>query len=301
MHYTLLYPYFLLLLPLSLCFVYCKKIVKKQYLPKLNWIPKRNRFFNFQIFLKILVFVLGVFALSHPVSYDAISPSQKYGIDIVLALDTSGSMRESGFSKKQEGKSKFEISKEIISLFIDKRVSDNIGIVVFGTFAFSASPVTYDHDGIKELLHMLSVEIAGKNTAIGEGIAQSIKTLSFGEAENRIIILLTDGINNSGSISVKQAVELARDKNIKIYTIRVGHVKAYGSPLLEKVSAQTGGKSFMAKNAKELENIYEDINKLYPSKIRSQQYLNKNTLFIYPLSLALFLLFWIVARRESKI
>ncbi|HIP03187.1 MAG TPA: VWA domain-containing protein [Campylobacterales bacterium] len=247
------------------------------------------------------IFILAVIALTLPIGYDAIIPSKKHGRDIVLALDTSGSMRESGFSQLNEDKSKFELSQEIMSAFIDTRVSDNIGVVVFGTFAFSASPVTYDHESLKELLGMLEVEIAGKNTAIGDAIEQSIVTLNFAEAENRIIILITDGINNSGVISVKEAVERAVKEGIKIYTIGLGSEKDFDASLLQKISSETFGKSFSAKNAEELQEVYEEIDTLHPSNIRSEQYLNKKSLFTYPLFLTVFLLFWLLARNEGKV
>lgn len=301
MSYTLQYPYFLLLLPFALCFIYCKKTTKREYLPKLEWIPKKNRFINFQTVLKVAIFMLTILSLASPIAYDAITPSKKHGIDIVLALDTSGSMRESGFSQTDEDKSKFELSQEIMSDFIDKRVSDNIGVVAFGTFAYSASPVTYDHESLKELLSMLEVEIAGKNTAIGEAIAQSITTLKFAEAENKIIILITDGINNSGAVSVKEAVERALQENIKIYTIGLGQEKDFDAALLKKIASQTGAKSFSAQNAEELKEVYDEIDTLHPSSIRSEQYLNKKVLFIYPLAIAVLLLFWLLARLDGKL
>jgi len=300
MHYTFEYPYFLILLPFVLCFIYCKKTVVISYLPKLVWIPKKNRFMNLQTLLKIVIFTLILGALSSPIGYDAITPSKKHGRDIVLALDTSGSMRESGFSQTDADKSKFELSQEIMKAFIDTRLSDNIGVVAFGTFAFSASPVTYDHESLKELLGMLEVEIAGKNTAIGEAIAQSIVTLNFAEAENRIIILVTDGINNSGSISVKEAVARAKKEGIKIYTIGLGSAKAHDAKLLQQIASNTLGKYFSAANTQSLKEIYEEIDRLHPSKIRSEQYLNKKILFIYPLALAILLFFWLMARLEGR-
>jgi Ca-activated chloride channel family protein len=275
--------------------------VIREYLPKLDWIPKKSRFTNLQTILKIAIFTLTIFSLASPIGYDAITPSKKYGRDIVLALDSSGSMRESGFSQVDEQMSKFELSQEIMTSFIDERVSDNIGVVVFGTFAYSASPVTYDHQSLKELLGMLEVEIAGKNTAIGDAIEQSILTLNFAEAENRIIILITDGINNSGEVSVKDAVQKAVKEGIKIYTIGLGSEKDFDAALLQKIASQSFGKSFSAKNAKELKEVYQEIDSLHPSSIRSEQYLNKKVLFVYPLAIAVLLLFWLLARMEGKV
>ncbi len=299
MQFSFEYPYFLLLLPLVLCFITCKKNTSTRYLPRLDWIPKKQRLFNINTLLKIVIFSLGIFALSAPFTYDAITPSQKHGRDIVLALDTSGSMRELGFSKKDEKKSKFELLQTLAADFIDKRVSDNIGVVAFGTFAYSASPVTYDHQSLKELLAMLEVEIAGKNTAIGEAITQSITTLKFAEANEKIIIMITDGISNAGAISIKQAVEIAKKEQIKIYTIGLG--KEFDKVILETIATETKGKAFSAKNAEELTSVYSEIDSLNPSKIRSEQYMHKNVLFPFFLALALALFFWLFAREEKLI
>ena len=268
-------------------------------LPRLDWIPKKARMWHYETLLKLAIFGLLVFALTSPISYESITPSQKHGRNIILALDTSGSMRESGFSQKQREKTKFELLLSLASDFIDKRPSDNIGVVAFGTFAFSASPVSYDHQSLKELLTMLEVEIAGKNTAIGDAIAQSITTLSFAQAKEKIIILITDGITNAGETSVKDAVKKAQENNIKVYTIGLGTTKEYDAALLQKIASETHGKHFSATNAKDLQKVYEEINTLLPSAIRSEQYLNKKSFFIFPLLLATLLLMGLIYQKGS--
>lgn len=290
MHIAFEHPYFLFLLPLALCLIYCKKIQHKSFLPKLEWIPKKNRLFNYQSILKVAIFLLLTIAISSPIRYDAITPSKKYGHDIVLALDTSGSMKESGFSKTASDLSKFALLQKLVADFIDKRMSDNIGIVAFGSFAFTASPVTYDHQGLKNLLDMLEVEIAGKNTAIGDAIEQSITTLSYAKAKEKVIILITDGINNAGHISIKDAISKAKEKGIKIFTIGLGTTKEYDAKLLKRIAGESLGKSFGASDAAALQKVYDEIDHLLPSAIRSEQYLNKRALF-YPLLLLASLLF----------
>ena len=299
MHYTFENPYFLLLLPLALCLLYCKKMGKSMYLPRLDWIPKKNRLFNIQTLLKLSIFFLLVFSLSSPIAYDTITPSQKHGRDIVLALDTSGSMRETGFSQTKKGVSKFELLQTLVADFIDKRASDNIGVVAFGTFAFSASPVTYDHQSLKALLAMLEVEIAGKNTAIGDAIDQSLTTLSFSKAKEKVIILITDGISNAGSVSIQDAVAKAKAQHIKIFTIGLGSKKEFDAKLLERIAQESFGKSFAAKDAKALQAVYDEIDSLMPSAIRSEQYLRKKVLFPLPLLLATLLLFWLLSRERG--
>ena len=299
MHYSFEYPFLLLLLPLALCFVTCKKNTSPRYLPRLDWIPKKSRLLNLNTLLKISIFTLSIFALSAPFIYDSITPSQKYGRDIVLALDTSGSMSEIGFSKEEDRKSKFELLQTLAADFIDKRISDNIGIVAFGSFAYSASPITYDHQSLKELLAMLEVEIAGKNTAIGDAISQSITTLKFAQAEEKIIIMITDGISNAGAISIKEAVEKAKEEQIKIYTIGLG--KEFDKVILETIAKESKGETFSANSAEELADIYAEINSLNPSKIRSEQYRHKTVLFPFLLAFALLLFFYLFAREERLV
>jgi Ca-activated chloride channel family protein len=269
------------------------------YLPRLDWIPKKSRLFNTQTLLKLATFLLLVLALSSPIAYDAISPSQKHGRDIVLALDTSGSMRETGFSHDSKGTSKFALLQTLVADFIDKRVSDNIGVVAFGTFAFSPSPITYDHQSLKELLSMLEVEIAGKNTAIGDAINQSLTTLSFAQAKEKVIILITDGISNAGSVSIQDAVLKAKNQHVKIFTIGLGSEKEFDAQLLKRISAETFAKSFAAKDAQSLHAVYDEIDALIPSTIRSEQYLDKKALFPLPLLLAMLLLFGLLAREKG--
>ncbi|OQX74566.1 MAG: hypothetical protein B6D59_01850, partial [Campylobacteraceae bacterium 4484_4] len=152
MHFTFEYPLSFFLLLLLPCLHFCRKRSGRCFLPKLEWIPKRSRWFNFTLLQRMAIFALGVTALASPILYSSKEPLQRKGIDIVLALDTSGSMRESGFDETQHEKSKFELLKEMASRFIGRRFGDNIGVVAFGTFAFTASPVSYDHAGVKSLL-----------------------------------------------------------------------------------------------------------------------------------------------------
>jgi Ca-activated chloride channel family protein len=301
MNVAFAYPYFLLLLPLGLCFSYCKKSSVSRYLPHLEWIPKKRALLPLNTILQISIFILSIFALSSPFLYDTITPSSKEGRAIVLALDTSGSMRESGFSKEEERKSKFEVLQALASDFIDRREGDNFGIVAFGTFAFSAAPVSYDHPALKTLLSMLEVEIAGKNTAIGDAIKESLQTLSFTQAKERLIIMITDGINNAGSISIKDALKEAKKNHVTIYTIGLGDKKSYDAVILKEIANQTGGTFFPAKDATKLKEVYKKIDALTPSNIASEQYLHQTILFPLFLAVAIALLFWLLLRKERLV
>ena len=297
MHFTFDYPAALLLLTLVPCFYFCRKKRKSRFLPKLSWLPKRNRLLHKELWWRIVIFILGVTALAAPISFSAKAPSNRKGVAIVLALDTSGSMRESGFGKGDE--SKFMLLQRLVADFIDKRSGDNVGVVAFGTFAFTASPVSYDLEGVKSLLEMLEVEIAGKNTAIGDAIVQSLKTLEKSKAKQKVIILVTDGKNNSGQVSPKQAVAMAKKAGVKIYTIGLGTTKTYDAPLLERIARESGGKMFGATGEEDLQRVYVQIDKLLPAPLRSAHYLHKKVLFIYPLLLAVLLFFgYLYTRRR---
>lgn len=268
----------------------------------LSWIRPQSALLSWEPWLKIMLFSLMIFALSQPFAYDAKANHYKKGRDLILAIDASGSMAQSGFDGENRFKTKYETILLLSEDFIKKRLDDNMGVVLFGTFAYTASPLTYDLPSLSYLLKMTNVGIAGESTAIGDALMQSVKTLSFGEAKNKAIILLTDGYHNAGNTSPKEAVNRVKALGIKVYTIGIGKKSDYDSALLETISKESGAKSYAASSSKELKNIYEDINTLEPSPIRSESYLNQKLLMIYPLLLAFFLLIlWVLidAKRRS--
>jgi len=219
---------------------------------------------------------------------------------LVFVLDTSGSMGESGYSTEKQNESKFAILKDIISNFIQKRYDDNVGVTLFGSFAFSSVPLTYDMQAVRFLMQFLEVGIAGENTAIGDGIATATTLLQHGDAKSKVLILITDGYQNSGSTSIKDAVAKAKKLHIKIYTIGIGKEKDFDALLLQKIAKDTDAKMFSAKNEQELVEVYKELDSLEPSPIHSQQYLNKQLLFFYPLALALLLLLFLLSKRGTQ-
>jgi len=255
--------------------------------------------------VKILILVLLSIAITSPIVIDTMSPLNRHGKDIVLAIDASGSMNASGYDVNDdfsEGKrlSRFEVTKIIATEFIHKRVSDNIGIVMYGDFAFIASPITYEKEIVAEMLSYLNQGMAGQNTAIGEAIAMSIRSFSFSHAKTKIIILLTDGEHNSGSISPKQATSLANDKNIKIYTIAIGKEGEADEALLKSIAKDSEGEFFHASSAKELQEVYKQIDALESSKIKSKEYLLKEYYFPVVLFLTVILLAFLLLRELKK-
>jgi len=210
----------LLLLPIIYCLYKCREeIVKRIFVHLELFTLKRPRFW-IQDILKLLIAILILFSLASPILIDKSNPLNRKGIDIVLAIDGSGSMRASGLSETRE--TRFKTVQRVVRDFIAKRLNDNVGIVLFGDFAFIASPVTYEKEIVSEMVSYLQTGMAGDNTAIGEGIEQSIRALMYSKAKSKVIILLSDGEHNSGRISPKDAVKIAQDQGVKIYTIAVG-------------------------------------------------------------------------------
>jgi len=301
MYFNLGSPLLLALLLLLPCFLLCKPYNKTYYFPKLKWISRQTPLLSLEPWLKMGLFTLMVFALSKPYTYDATDNQHKKGRDLILAIDASGSMAQSGFDAKERFKTKFETTIALSKAFIQKRFDDNMGIVLFGTFAYTASPLTYDLESLSSLLEMTSVGLAGESTAIGDSIIQSIRTLSYGEAKNKAIILLTDGYHNAGEISPKDAVKKAKAMGIKIYTIGIGEKSDYDVSLLKTIAKESGAKSYAASSADALSKIYEEINALEPSPIRSENYLNQNLLIFYPLILVfVLLLLWVLLTQRGE-
>jgi len=300
MQFTFGSPYFLLLLLLLPCFLWCKQYSSVFYFPKLEWVSKQSPLLSWEPWLKMLIFSLLVLALAKPFVYDTSNNEHKKGRDLILAIDASGSMAQSGFDNKDRFKNKYETTLKLSKAFTKKRFDDNMGVVVFGTFAYTASPLTYDLEALSYLLEMTTVGLAGESTAIGDAIMQSIRTLSFGEAENKAIVLLTDGYHNAGKTSPKQAVEKAKSLSIKIYTIGIGKKSDYDVAMLKTIAKKSGGKSYVASSAEALSKVYKEIDALEPSPIRSENYLNQKLLLFFPLALVFLLLFlWIIYQKRS--
>ena len=298
--FTFQYPYSLLLLLFLPCFIWCKLKAKILYFSKPEWLPKQTFAWDNMTLWLMLIYTLLVMALASPYCYDAQLASQKKGRDLVLVMDTSGSMAERGFNSEDKRQSKYDISVHLAKDFIANRHDDNVGLVVFGSYAFSASPLTYDLKALDEMFELMSdVGIAGTSTALGDALMQGIRTLDAGEAKSKVLILLTDGQHNAGKSSPHQAVDVAVKKGVKVYTIGIGKKGDYDENLLSTIAKETGAKSFMAQSSKELKKVYESIEGLEPSPIRSEQYLNQETLFIYLLVLAMMGLFVLLIRNEE--
>ena len=305
-YYSFEYPLLvLLLIPTIYCLYKCKEYLKPKIFVHLHFLSLKKSFLKLEWIIKILILVSLVVALTSPILIDKINPLNRNGKDIVLTIDASGSMNSSGYDKDDEvseGKrlTRFEITKLIAKEFILERVSDNLGIVLYGDFAFIASPITYEKTIVSEMLSVLNQGMAGQNTAIGEAIAMSIRAFKYSTAKSKVIILLTDGEHNSGTVSPKDATDLAKEKNIKIYTIAMGNKGEADEALLRKISQETEGEFFFASNAKELKRVYSKINALESSKIKSREYLQKDYYYQFLLFFSAILLLYLLFREMKK-
>ena len=233
--------------------------------------------------LRALAFVALVVALARPQETLKEEEITAEGIDIVLVMDLSSSMLAQDFKPDR-----LEVSKRVAAEFVDKREFDRIGLAVFAGEAFTQCPLTTDHRVVKEFLASLKCGILEDGTAIGMGLATAVNRLKDSEAESKVVILLTDGVNNAGYVKPITAAEIAREFEVKVYTIGVGSTGDALKPvsrrsdgryifglarveidenLLKQIADMTGGKYFRATSAEGLEQIYAEIDQLEKTEI----------------------------------
>ena len=242
--------------------------------------------------LRILSLVLIVMALARPQTMDVSTRTKtNKGIDIVMAIDISSSMLAQDLKPNR-----LTALKRVAASFIDDRVSDRIGLVIYAGESYTKTPITSDRAIVKNALSKIEFEgLIDDGTAIGMGLATAVNRLKDSRAKSKVIILLTDGVNNSGFIDPKIASELAVEYEIKTYTIGLGSNGTARAPvgilpngkfqygltkveideeLLKNIAINTGGLYFRATNNKKLEEIYNEINKLEKTEIEEFKYYN---------------------------
>ena len=256
------------------------------------------------LILRCLAIALLVTALARPQEGRKSTEILSAGVDILLAIDTSGSMRAMDFEKNNQPVDRLTVVKDVVSEFVDSREFDRMGMVVFGNEAFTQCPLTLDHDILHSFLNKLQIGVAGDSTAIGSAIGISVKRLKDLESKSKVIILLTDGRNNAGNITPFQAAEIAKTYDIKVYTVGVGTQGEAPFPIntpfgqkmlmqrvemdedsLKKIAEQTGGLYFRATDSDSLKQIYEQIDSLEKSEVKwidHSEYRELFPLFLIP-------------------
>jgi len=257
--------------------------------------------------LRLLGLGLLIFALARPRTHEL---SEKTfgdeGIDIIMAMDISGSMKAEDFKPNR-----LEASKEVALKFVENRPNDRLGLVVYSGESFTQCPLTLDHSIVKNLLTEININmIEDQSTAIGMGLATGVSRLKDSKAKSKVIILLTDGVNNSGFISPATAAEIATKFDIRVYTIGVGSYGKAPYPfqgpfgiqyqnievkidedILKQIAQETGGKYFRANTKNKLKTIYDEIDKMEKTEMESisyQRYEEKYFVFLLIGSVLLF-------------
>lgn len=237
------------------------------------------------------------------------------GRDLMLAVDLSGSMEERDFKINNQPVDRLTAAKWVAGNFIDRRVGDRIGLILFGTQAYLQAPLTFDRKTVVTLLNESALGLAGDNTAIGDAIGLAVKRLGNQPANSRVLILMTDGANTAGEIAPLKAAELAAAKHLKIYTIGIGAdemvVQSFfgkrtvnpsadlDEDTMVKIAESTGGRYYRARNAQELENIYLRLDELEPIEKDKHYFRLRNELFYWPLSVAFCLIGFVCLQRVN--
>lgn len=240
------------------------------------------------------------------------------GRDLMLAVDLSGSMEIEDFQVEGRTVDRLTATKYVASQFIDRRIGDRLGLILFGQQAYLQTPLTFDRKTVKQLLLESAIGLAGKETAIGDAIGLAVKRLGAQPNDSRVLILLTDGANTAGEVSPLKAAELAASAHLKIYTIGIGADEILVRSLfgtrrvnpsqdldentLRSIAEKTGGRYFRARDVEELNKIYALLDQLEPINEDTQYFRPRHALYPWPLAGALLLALlplWFYARGDS--
>ena len=247
--------------------------------------------------LRMLAVFIFILALARPQAGQKEEEIITEGIDIMLTLDTSGSMKAEDFAPQN----RLAAAKDVLREFIKSRHSDRIGLVVFSRFSFTQCPLTLDYGALFELLDKVDIGMIEDGTAIGTAITNAVNRLRDSNVKSKIIILLTDGVNNAGKIDPLTAANAAKALGIKIYTVGAGKPGGAMYPvedpifgkryvhmdteideaLLKNIADETGGIYFRAKDKQGLEEIYKTIGKLEKTKVETKEYANYTELAVF--------------------
>lgn len=254
--------------------------------------------------IALLVWALLVTAAARPQWIGDAVQLPRSGRDLLLAVDASGSMETPDMQIGGQAVSRYGAVKAIAGDFIRRRAGDRIGLIVFGSQAYLLTPLTFDRDTVLKQLNESVVGLPGRETAIGDAVGLAVKRLRERPANQRVLILLTDGVNDAGELDPSKAIDLAVAEHVKIYTIGIGAEAMrvndgfFGTrvvnpsadldaKLLTDMAEKTGGRFFRARNTAELAQIYRDIDALEPGADKQQQFRPVDEWFYWPLSLAL--------------
>ena len=270
------------------------------------------------LWLAALAWVLLVIAAARPQWWGEPIELPVSGRDLMMAVDLSGSMQYEDFRVEGKTVDRLTATKWVAGQFIERRVGDRLGLILFGEQAYLQTPLTFDRETVHTLLYESAIGLAGQKTAIGDAIGLAVKRLRRQEAESRVLILLTDGANTAGEVEPLKAADLAAKENLKIYTIGIGADEMvvrdfFGArrvnpsvdldeKALTAIAEKTGGRYFRARDTAELEKIYDLLDELEPIEKEIQYFRPTKALYPWALGFALLLagLVIIAVIRESR-
>ena len=311
---TFAWPWLLLLLPLPLIIYWLPKksenrtsaaLIMPQLIEsqKISTTHAANK--KMPLLVLSLCWSLAVLAISQPQWLgDAIDiPTE--GREMMIAVDLSGSMQIEDMSLNGRTVNRLDMLKVVLGNFIEGRVGDRLGLILFGDDAYMQTPMTFDRKTVKQMLDESVLGLVGRKTAIGDAIGLAVKRFDAKQKSNKVLVLLTDGQNTAGKITPEQALELAIAKDITIYSIGIGadvmlQESLFGTRrvnpsselderTLTELAEKTGGQYFRAKDSQGMSEIYQLLDELEPIEQEQQQMRPLTALFYWPLSLALFI------------
>lgn len=322
MNYTFLHPHFfyllLILIPMTGWYIWKQRELNASLqissLKGFSDIRKSRKTYlrHVPFGLRVLTFIFLTIALARPQSTDSLRNVTTEGIDIIISLDVSGSMLAMDFEPNR-----LEAAKDVATDFISGRPNDKMGLVIFAAESFTQCPLTIDHAVLTNLTRDVQTGILQDGTAIGLGLSTAVSRIKDSDAKSKVIILLTDGVNNRGEIHPLTAAEIAKSFGIRVYTIGVGSHGTAPYPvntvfgqqvqdmevkideeMLREIANTTGGQYFRATDKEKLKDIYQEIDQMEKTKIEVKEYSKRSEEFIPFALLALaFLLMEILLRN----
>jgi len=267
------------------------------------------------LWVAALAWCLLIFAGMRPQWMDDFIDIPVSGRDLMLAVDLSGSMEQEDFILKNQQVNRLTATKWVAGEFIDRRIGDRLGLILFGEQAYLQTPLTFDRKTVKTLLYESAIGLAGQSTAIGDAIGLAVKRLRNQDEQSKILILLTDGANTAGAVEPIAAANLAAREGLKIYTIGIGADEIIMRSLfgtlkvnpsadldektLQAIADKTGGRYFRARDTEQLEQIYHLLDELEPIEKDVQRFRPQTALFYWPLAIALVLMVSVFLLRNK--
>jgi Ca-activated chloride channel family protein len=266
----------------------------------------------------ILGWLLFCLALARPIRWSDVEPVANNGRDLMLAVDVSGSMAADDMVIGKRRVDRLTAVKAVVGDFLERREGDRVGLILFGQQAYLMTPLTFDRGSVRYQLDTAAIGLAGRETAIGDAIGLAAKRLRERPPAQRVMVLLTDGVNTAGVLGPDKAAELARDIGLRVYTVAMGsdrtaQVGVFGLSLpsapaeideaaLQRIAEATGARFFRARDTGELVQIYAELDRLEPVAEPGERLRLQEELYPYPLAAALLLALagWLAARQSRR-